>query len=208
MALTVLIIDDHPVVRGALKLAVLNAWPDAAVFEAEDVGTWGGGLGAPSAPDLIILDLCLPSASGLSNLVAVRRDFPHAKIAIFSSLEGEGLVASAHRLGAQAFLSKSLPITAVVASLQRIWSGQYEAAQAEDPPPGARTEMRSAIDALSTAQLRVLMALAGGKRSSEIAGGLGVAEATVKAHLTAIYKGLGVRSRTEAVLAYRHVVNG
>ena len=150
---------------------------------------------------LALLDLMLPDARGFSGFLRLQHALGDVPIVIVSAKQQPELIEAARALGAAGYLSKAQPLDETLGSLRSILSGKTIF-----PPVNARmqadvTDARARIAELSGAQLRVLMALADGRLNKQIAGDLGVTEATIKAHLTAIFRKLGVNNRTQAILA-------
>lgn len=152
---------------------------------------------------LILLDLMLPDASGFSGFLRLQFADWNNRIAVITARKDPSLAAIAQELGAVAFLHKSEPIDTLARQIQDIAAGEriFPADMTS-----AKGGMRDRITKFSDAQRRVLFALADGRSNKQIAFNLGVTEATVKAHLTAIYRGLGVHNRAQAMVALQPVL--
>ncbi|USI71697.1 response regulator transcription factor [Sphingomonas morindae] len=196
-----LIADDHPLVVEALAMAVRACIPGVVVdsagsiAEAERLGRERRGY------RLVLLDLMLPDARGFSGFLRLKQALPQVPIVIVTAHAAPDLVETAKSLGAAGFLNKAQPLDQMSAAIRTIHSGT-----AVFPTLSARRDTGAAaakarIADLSDAQMRVLLALADGRLNKQIAGDLGITEATVKAHLTAIFRKLGVNNRTQALLA-------
>ncbi len=200
----ILIADDHPLVRDALRSAVLYSCQAQEIHEAgclDDVVTT---LTAKGELDLVLLDLNMPGMNGLTGLVALRRQFPAIPIAVVSAHEDRKVMLEAVRCGAAGFIPKSTPRDAIAGALRRILAGEVylpesveEDAAAED---GETAEIARRLSTLTAQQLRVLEMLGTGKLNKEIAFELNITETTVKAHVSAILQKLKVYSRTQAVV--------
>lgn len=193
----ILIADDHPICSEAVALAARVALPEIV---ADQVATLQ--LAEQAARDFpgyacVVLDLMLPDAQGFSGLLRLQQILPDVPIAIISSLEDASVAAKALHLGAAAFLPKALPFAELSAAIVRLAAGERQAPPAGDPAAGA---LRNRIDTLTAGQLRVVMALRAGQLNKQIAHDLGLGEATVKTHLAAAFRKLGVSNRTQAVL--------
>ncbi|WP_395673062.1 response regulator [Phenylobacterium sp.] len=197
MTLRVLIADDHPLFRDALELAVLRSRADAEVVHACSLGQALQQLDGPAGFDLVLLDLTMSDCSGVEGLLTIRSRFPDQPVAIISAHEDHRQVKTALSLGAAGYIPKSSSLPALTGALDAILAGTCWA------PDGYTETAASAdpTDALTPAQLRILMDLQRGRLNKQIAFDLGVTEATVKAHLTAIFRKLRVTNRTQAVLA-------
>lgn len=177
----------------AARLAV----PGAVVHFAGTVVEAQQRIDANGSYHLILLDLMLPDATGFSGLLRLQFASPDTRIAVITARQEPALAAQARELGAVAFLRKSEPIDALAGQIREIAAGEPVF-----PPdlPSAKDSMRNRIAQLSNAQRRVLFALADGRSNKQIAHDLGITEATVKAHLTAIFRGLDVYNRAQALV--------
>lgn len=201
----VLVADHHPITREGLSLAVRGALPDAIVIPAGSVAEAIAQIEIRTAFRMILLDLQLPDARGYSGLLALQFRAPATPIVVVSAREDPSLVEAAKALGAAGFLFKSLTLDAIAAELRRVSEGgaSFPAGVAPSPVIDAA---RARIGELSPAQHAVLMALADGRSYKEIARDLDVTEATVKAHLTAIFRKMGVANRAQALLAIQPLI--
>lgn len=198
MAATILVADDHPAFRAALVLAVRGAAPDAAVVEA---GTLAEAVAAARAAPglvLVLLDLGLPGAEGVSGVAALRAECPDVPILVVSAAD-PGAAGPARALGAVGFVSKSAELADIESAIARALAG--------DPEPVAwpttELSMAETIGTLTPTERRVLSGVLRGQLNKQIAHELGISEATVKGHMTALMRKLGVHNRTQAVLAAR-----
>lgn len=208
MKRAVLIADDHPLFRDALKLAVLQAVPGAHIIEADSVHSLFVALDTHPDPELLLLDLNMPGAQGFNALVQARAHFPTVPIVVISAREDRRIMHRSLGHGAAAFVPKSASIDLIIAALRAVLSGDTWL------PPSAAMEanaMHASLDqheaeatarlaALTPQQFRVLSMLSAGLLNKQIAGELGVSEATIKAHVSAVMQKLGVSNRTQAVL--------
>jgi DNA-binding NarL/FixJ family response regulator len=205
------IADDHPLFRGALKEAVGNQFSGAQVFEAggfEDLQTL---LEREGDIDLVLLDLAMPGVRGFSGLLYLRAQFPGVPVVIVSATEEADVIRRCMEFGASGFLPKTLGIDAMRAAIRRVLEGGVWTPPDVDLTTGADDDTRDLVTKLSTLtpqQVRVLMMLSGGLLNKQIAYELGVSEATVKAHVSAILQKLGVESRTQAVIAAAKIEAG
>lgn len=200
----ILIADDHPLVRDALRSAVLYSCQAQEIHEAGCLDDVVGTLTVKGELDLVLLDLNMPGMNGLTGLVALRRQFPAIPIAVVSAHEDRKVMLEAVRCGAAGFIPKSTPRDAIAGALRRILAGEVylpesveEDAAAEDDETA---EIARRLSTLTAQQLRVLEMLGTGKLNKEIAYELNITETTVKAHVSAILQKLKVYSRTQAVV--------
>jgi DNA-binding NarL/FixJ family response regulator len=195
MAERIIIADDHPLFRSALAHAVGRVWPDAAIIEASSAAEARAALAAGPA-EALLLDLHMADSSGLSVLMDLRQDYPALPIVIVSASEEPRVAAAAAQLGAAGFIPKSASLDAMREGLAAVQSGDGwfpEAGVAAD-------DDLARIASLTPAQRRILAGIRQGLLNKQIAYELAISEATVKAHITAILRKLGVNSRTQAVL--------
>jgi DNA-binding NarL/FixJ family response regulator len=200
----VLIADDHPMVRGALVLAVEAAFGRAEIFESATFEELLAVMQKVGIADLVLLDLLIPGVNGFSGLLNLRSSYPETPVVMISAFEEKRLVDEAIALGAVGFIPKSTARPEIVAALHTVAAGKIyvpPAAQApaRDPVP-ADTEIAHRLSTLTAQQLRVLQLLGTGKLNKEIAYELDIAETTVKVHVSAILQKLNVYSRTQAVI--------
>lgn len=197
----VLIADDHPLTREGLALAARAALNGASVDTAGSIDEALVALRERSPYRLILLDFVLPDAHGFSGLMQLQHVAGTTPIAMISAREEPALVEAARALGAAGFLYKTRPLDTLVAALREIAAGGTAFPAIAAATHAGSAPLRERIASLSGAQLRVLIALADGRLNKQIAGDLDVSEATVKAHLTVIFRKLGVGNRAQALLA-------
>jgi DNA-binding NarL/FixJ family response regulator len=202
-ASAILIADDHPLFRGALRQALVSALPGAALSEAgsfdEVTRLLSGGLEA----DLILLDLSMPGVQGFSGLLFLRADYPQIPVMVVSANDDPGVVKRCIEFGALGFMPKTLDAGQMAIAVQSVLDGQIWVPAGIDLSTGQDSETAGTIKrlmSLTPQQVRVLMMLSEGLLNKQIAYELGVSEATVKAHVSAILQKLGVDSRTQAVI--------
>jgi DNA-binding NarL/FixJ family response regulator len=201
-----LIADDHPLFREALKLSVAQALPGMKVREADCVAALFAVLESDHEVELLLLDLNMPGAQGFSALVQSRAHYPAVPVIVISGREDPDIVARTLAHGAAGFVPKSAPIASIVEALQTVSQGGIWAPDAELSFSVNATLAEGEHDAarriasLTPQQFRVLSMLCSGLINKQIAAELGVSEATVKAHMTAVLEKLGASNRTQAVL--------
>lgn len=196
-----LVADDHPLTREGLALAVRAAAPGIALDNAGSIGEAERAIAARKGGyRLVLLDLVLPDARGFSGFLRLQHMVGATPIVLISAREDGVIIEAARALGAAGFVSKSAALDTLAASLRLILAGQavFPPQHAANP---ATKSVRDRIATLSGAQLRVLLALADGRLNKQIADSLDITEATVKAHLTAIFRKLAVDNRAQALLA-------
>lgn len=205
----VLIADDHPLYRDALRTVVPQACPAADICEACSQEEVLAQVVSDSAFDLIVLDLNLPGAVGYSCLKRARQAARLTPIIVVSALDSPAIMGEAVMAGATAYVPKSAPRQVLVDAIRIIMEGgTYMPAMAvtalrnaQSTPPSHETG--AASDELTSRQQRVLTLLAEGFSNKRIARDLDISEITVKAHVSAILKKLGVSNRVQAALEAR-----
>ncbi|MBA8882835.1 response regulator [Dokdonella fugitiva] len=205
----VLIADDHPLFRDALKRAVQTEWPNALLHEADSVPALQALIDAHPDAELLLLDLHMPGASGFSALVHVRSQYPGLPIVVVSAHEESAVIARAVAHGASGYIPKSASIGTIVDAVRGVLAGEVWLPEALVGPGAAlapdEADAAARIAELTPQQFRVLAMIAEGLLNKQIAYDLGVSEATVKAHMTAIMRKLGVGNRTQVALLANHL---
>ena len=206
MTRQIIVADDHPLFREALKAAVGRLEPGTGFIEADSVAALLAAIEAEPDADLLLLDLNMPGAQGFNALAHVRGSRPGLPVAIVSADDDPQTIAASRLYGAQGFISKSSE-----AAQSRFFFNDTATTEIYTPPgyhpprgvPSGDEDLLVArrIADLTPQQFRVLGALCSGQLNKQIAYDLDVSEATVKAHVTAILRKLGVATRTQAVLA-------
>jgi DNA-binding NarL/FixJ family response regulator len=196
-----LVVDDHPLFCDALEMTLRSVAPGLSVVTASTLGEGLDQLRDRSRPALIVLDLNLPDVDGFDGLVRAIRHADGAPVIVASSMTENRIVSAALKAGAAGYVPKHSPRATFKAALETIEHG--EVFRPDGFVPEAEDETDRAVARLSTLtpqQARILELICDGKLNKQIAFDLSIAETTVKAHVTAIMRKLGVRSRTQAVL--------
>lgn len=204
---TLMVADDHPLFREAIAAVIAAGLPDSTLLEADSLAqAMREARRHEASLDLLLLDLGLPDAAGLDGLARLRDALPGLPVAILSAEQDRRTVLEAIDLGAVGYIPKSTPRDDLLAALERILEGHlYLPPQVMRRPPPARPDSSPAplddrLTRLTDKQLEVLEALGHGASNKGIARKLGIAETTVKTHVSAILRRLGVTSRVQAVL--------
>ena len=205
MARTILIADDHPLFRAALRGAIAPDLADAEFVEADSVAALLEAIERHPHADVLLLDLDMPGAHGFSALAHVRGLRPELPVVIVSATADPATIANAFAYGAQGFIAKSSDAASIGSGVESVLQGELVAPPAYRAPlPGRRRaddlEVAAQLAELTPQQFRVLSMLLSGLLNKQIAFELDVSEATVKAHVTAVLRKLGVANRTQAVL--------
>jgi DNA-binding NarL/FixJ family response regulator len=197
------IADDHPLFRGALKQAIAGLADVSSVLEAGDFESVKAIVAAHEDIDIVLLDLSMPGASGLSGLISLRGVHATVPVVIVSAHDDPETIRRALELGASGFISKSASMDDIRNAIEAVLSGEISAPGDIDLGVERDPEISDLIkrlQSLTPQQTRVLGMLAEGLLNKQIAYELGVSEATIKAHVSAILQKLGVDSRTQAVI--------
>jgi len=197
---TILVADDHPMFRSAVVHALGAAVEGCHVIEASSQSALEASLLATPEVDLVLLDLTMPGAIGFSSLVWLRAERPEVPVIIISSDDRPRTVRRAQQFGAAGFVSKAAQADALGRSIRCVLAGGlwFESARAERSPQDA--ELAARLAQLTPQQFRVLMLLAEGLLNKQIAARLGLADNTVKIHVTAVLSKLQCHTRTQAAV--------
>lgn len=192
----VMVVDDHPLMRVGIA-AIINARPDMTVVAQAETGEDAVKLFQQCRPDVTLMDLRLPGKmGGVEAIAAVRSSHPLARFIVVTTYEGDADIHRALEAGAQGYVIKGMPYQTLVEALQKVHSGRRFV-----PPPVERALASRLPDSeLSSREMEVLRLLMSGKKNKDIATMLGITEATVKSHVSAILMRLNVNDRTEAVV--------
>jgi DNA-binding NarL/FixJ family response regulator len=207
-----IIADDHPLFRAALREVVSRHIPGAQIVEVSSLDALQAAIADHPDSDMILLDLRMPGARGFSSLLYLRAEYPAVPIIVVSASEAASVVRRALDFGASGFIPKSASIETIGESLRTVLDGGISAPRLPEGRTNAEEQERELARRLSTLtpqQLKVLVMLAEGQSNKDIAGHLSITEATVKAHITGILRKLGIERRTQAaILAQRLMQTG
>ena len=197
---TILVADDHPLLRAAVLHALRDGLGPIRVIEAATASALQLALEAHPEVELVLLDLAMPGARGLSSLVWLRGERPELPVVVISSNDHPRTVRRVQQFGAAGFISKSAPAESIGQAVATVLDGGswFPPLTAERSEEDAQLAARLAQ--LTPQQFRVLMGIADGLLNKQIAHQLGLAENTVKVHVTAILKKLECHSRTQAAV--------
>lgn len=197
-----LIVDDHPLFCDALDLTLRSVSNFVMVRTADCLAAALETLDKYSPPDLILLDLNLPDVSGLDGLMRLRRKSQRSKVIVVSSMTDNAIIGGAITSGAAGFVPKHSPRSVFKDAIEKINEGGVftPAGFVQGTESSAADDTLERLSSLTNQQARILNLICEGKLNKQIAYDLSIAETTVKAHVTAIMRKLGVQSRTQAVL--------
>jgi two-component system, NarL family, response regulator LiaR len=194
VALRVVVVDDHPLMVKAIRLALEEADDITIVGEARS-GSQALPIVARTVPDVVLLDLMMPEMDGLTCLKLLRTRYPQVKVVMLSATEDRGLIDRVLASGATVFISKSVEPRDLAALLRGMAGGAVYHTMAL---PDDRDTRLAREAGLSEREFNILRALAKGLSNEQIAKEIWLSRSTVKFHLRNIYRKLGVSNRTEA----------
>jgi len=201
-----LVIDDHALVREGVAAVLRNAWVDTVVLQAQTSAAALELMAANADIDMVLLDLMMPDRTGVEVLKDFGSRHPGVPVVVLSSSERPEDVRRTLSLGALGFIPKSAPSTTLLAALNFILAGEIyvppfmaSSTVADDQRPPRSASLAAAVAGLTHRQRAVLQLLCSDVQNKEIAFQLRISEKTVKAHVTAIFKALGVASRAQAI---------
>jgi DNA-binding NarL/FixJ family response regulator len=190
----ILTVDDHPLMREGIAAMIKSQADMLLVAEAGD-GRDAIQTFREHQPDVTLMDIRLPGMSGIDTMIAIRLEFPEARILMLTTFEGDVEIQRALRAGARGYMLKSMPPGELLAGIREVHAGRKRI----PPEVAAQLAEHMGEEALTARELEVLQQVAGGNRNRDVAGRLFIAEETVKVHVKHIMEKLGAKDRTEAV---------
>ena len=196
--------DDHPLFRNALLEVIRQHYPDAEIGESRDLDSTINALEKNQEVDLLLLDLHMPGSQDLFGLITVREKFPGVPVAIISADEDVNTISRAMGHGASGYIPKSRSPQTIYQAIHSILDGNKwvpdDVRKNLKPVTSEEKDLAAKIATLTPQQYRVLCYLREGWLNKQIGYELGVTEATIKAHITAVFRKLGTTNRTQAVI--------
>lgn len=205
---TIIIAEDHPLFRTALQSALNQLLDDVRIIETDSIATLQQALAETPDPDLVLLDFHVPGAHGFSGLLFLIGHYPKVPVLVVSAREEDTIILKALSYGASGFIPKSTPLNIIKIAIQQVLEGKQWVPDHIDMTQNidqVSSDIEKRIASMTPQQFRVLGMISEGMLNKQIAFDLNVSEATIKAHVTAIFKKLGVRSRTQAVIALQQL---
>jgi DNA-binding NarL/FixJ family response regulator len=190
----VLSVDDHALLREGIAI-IINSQPDMVLVSQAAGGNEAIQQYRDLQPDITLMDLRLPDLSGIDALIAIRTEFPQARVIMLTTFEGDVEIQRALEAGARGYLLKNMPPSELVQVIRQVHSGKKRV----PPEVAAQLAEHMGDEALTTREVQVLEQVAGGNRNRDIAELLFISEETVKVHVKHIMDKLGAKDRTEAI---------
>ena len=191
----ILAVDDHPIVRRGIA-GLLNIQPDMILVGEASDGREAIQLFRTHRPDVTLMDLQMPGMNGLDALIAIRNEYPDAKIVVLTTYAGDVLILRALKAGAQAYLLKNTLHKELLETIRRIYAGK----KAISPEVSYEVATHAMDDALTPAEISVLRLIAAGNANKQIADALSTTEESVKSRVKSILSKLGASDRTQAAM--------
>ncbi len=190
----ILSVEDHPVFREGLS-TIIGSQPDMVLVAHATNGVEAMEEFRRHRPDITLMDLRLPGTNGTDTLIAIRGEYPHARIIILTTTDSDGEIQRALRAGASAYLLKSMPKNELLAVIRSVHGGKKHV----PPEVAARLAEHMSDDDLTSREMEVLRLIRDGYRNKQIADVLSIAETTVNFHIKNLVDKLGANDRTHAV---------
>lgn len=208
MPTRILIADDHPLFRAAMCHA-LSSGSGAELVEASSFPETMNMLAQDTTIDVVFLDLGMPGSEGLNGLSEVRAEYPDVLVVIVTAQDSPGIVQRALALGASGFIPKSASVDCIVDAVNTVLEGEtWLPAHIDLSADGndSLDDFGARLSQLTPHQLKVLRMVADGLLNKQIAYELAISESTVKQHVSAVLKKLGVINRTKAGIAFKNAM--
>ena len=193
-AIRVFSVDDHPLLREGIA-ALVNNQPDMVLVGDASTGSEAIQLFRQLVPDVTLMDLRLPDKSGIDTLIAIRTEFPEARVVMLTTFEGDVEIQRALQAGARGYMLKNMPPSELLDVIRQVHAGKKRI------PPAIASQLAEHLsdETLTEREIEVLREVAGGNRNRNIAEKLFISEETVKVHIKHIMEKLGASDRTQAV---------
>lgn len=190
----ILSVDDHPLLREGIAM-IIKKQPDMSLVAQAANGTEAIQYYREHRPDVTLMDLRLPDLSGIDAMIAIRAEFPEARVIILTTFEGDVEIQRALEAGARGYLLKNMPPSELAETIRQVHAGKKRI------PPEIASHLAEHLsdEALTPREVEVLRQIAGGNRNRDIGDRLFISEETVKVHVKHIMEKLGATDRTQAI---------
>ncbi|HEX3876851.1 MAG TPA: response regulator transcription factor [Bryobacteraceae bacterium] len=190
----VLSVDDHPLLSEGIA-TIINSQPDMGLVSQASNGAEAIQRFREHRPDVTLMDLRLPDLNGIDAMIAIRSEFPDARIVMLTTFEGDVEIQRALQAGARGYLLKNMPPREMIDVIRQVHAGKKRLT----PEVAAQLAEHMTDEELTPREIEVLSKVAGGNRNKDIADLLSISEETVKVHLKHIMDKLGAKDRTQAI---------
>jgi DNA-binding NarL/FixJ family response regulator len=190
----VLSVDDHPLLREGIA-TVINSQSDMILVSQAESGAAAIQQYREFQPDVTLMDLRLPDLSGIDAMIAIRAEFPEARIVMLTTFEGDVEIQRSLQAGARGYLLKSTPPSELTQAIRQVHAGKKRV----PPDVAAQLAEHMSYENLTAREIEVLKQVSGGNRNRDIADRLFISEETVKVHIKHIMEKLGASDRTQAI---------
>jgi len=187
-------VDDHPLISEGIA-TMINSQPDMVMVSQASSGTDAIQQYRRHRPDVTLMDLRLPDLSGIDAMIAIRSEFPEARIVMLTTFEGDVEIQRALQAGARGYLLKNMPPSEIVDVIRQVHAGKKRVPH----EVAAQLAEHMSDEGLTAREVEVLTKVAGGNRNKDIADLLFISEETVKVHIKHIMDKLGAKDRTQAI---------
>jgi len=194
LRIRVLSVDDHPLLSEGIA-TMINSQPDMQLISQASSGSEAIQQYRQHRPDVTLMDLRLPDLSGIDAMIAIRTEFPEARVVMLTTFEGDVEIQRALQAGARGYLLKNMPPSEILDVIRHVHAGKKRV----PPQVAAQIAEHMSDEVLTAREVEVLRKIGGGNRNKDIADLLFISEETVKVHIKHIMDKLGAKDRTQAI---------